>query len=214
MRDNGPVVVKLGGSFAFSAHLRDWVEALAACAGRVVIVPGGGPFADAVRSAQPRIGFDDVAAHHMAMLAMEQFGLALASLDGRLSPADSADAIHRTLAAGRVPVWMPVRMVLAATDIAPSWDETSDSLAAWLSERIGASQLILVKHGEFRTAKMDFEEFAAMGIVDKAFPRRLGRSAAKVLILGPSDHDAANIAIGDGATVGVGWNSVGAVPTG
>ena len=88
---NGPVVVKLGGSFAFSKHLRDWIEALAACAGRVVIVPGGGPFADAVRSAQPRMGFDDAAAHHMALLAMEQCGRALASLNSVLSPADSAD---------------------------------------------------------------------------------------------------------------------------
>ena len=45
----GPVVVKLGGSFAFSEHLRAWLEALTACAGRVVIVPGGGPFADTRR---------------------------------------------------------------------------------------------------------------------------------------------------------------------
>jgi dihydroneopterin aldolase len=204
MRDNGPVVVKLGGSFAFSAHLRDWVEALAACAGRVVIVPGGGPFADAVRSAQPRMGFDDTAAHHMALLAMEQFGLALANLDGRLSPADSADAIHRALAARRVPVWMPVRMALAAPDIAPTWDETSDSLAAWLSDRIGASRLILVKHGDFHAGKTEFEELAAMGIVDRAFPRHVGSCAVEVLILGPTDHAAAIAAIRDGATAGVG----------
>jgi Amino acid kinase family len=65
MRGRAPIVVKLGGSFAFSEHLRKWVEALAACVGRVVIVPGGGPFADAVRLAQTRMGFDDRAAHQM-----------------------------------------------------------------------------------------------------------------------------------------------------
>ena len=148
---DGPVVVKLGGSFAFSVHLRTWIEAIAACAGRVVIVPGGGPFADTVRSAQLRMGFDHRAAHDMAILAMEQYGRALASLDRRLSPADSAEAIRRDLDAGRVPVWMPARMTRLANDIAPSWDLTSDSLAAWLAGTIGARRLFLVKHVEFHS---------------------------------------------------------------
>lgn len=200
---NGPVVVKLGGSFAFSKHLRDWIEALAACAGHVVIVPGGGPFADAVRAAQPKMGFDDSAAHHMAVLAMEQYGRALASLNGLLSPADTAEAIDRDLAAGRVPVWMPARMVLDAPDIARSWDATSDSLAAWLVGRIGAGRLLLVKHGEFPSGPARLEELAATGIVDKSFARHVKMSAAAAFILGPSDHDAAMVAIRDGAAAGV-----------
>src|ERR1700726_2363123 len=111
MGGSAPIVVKLGGSFAFSGHLRNWIEALAACAGRVVIVPGGGPFADAVRLAQIRMGFDDRTAHHMAVLAMEQYGRALASFSSVLSPADSADAIRHNLVADRIPVWMPSLMV-------------------------------------------------------------------------------------------------------
>src|SRR5580692_10060673 len=99
----GLTVVKLGGSQAFSAHLSDWLDAVALGAGRVVIVPGGGPFADAVRTAQPAMGFDDRAAHHMALLAMEQFGCALAGLRRSLSPAGSVAAIHAALRAGAVP---------------------------------------------------------------------------------------------------------------
>jgi len=200
---NGPVVVKLGGSFAFSKHLRDWIDALAACAGQVVIVPGGGLFADAVRAAQPWMGFDDGAAHHMALLAMEQYGRALVSLNTLLAPAESADAIRRELAAGRVPVWMPARMVLSATDIAPSWDATSDSLAAWLVGRIGASQLILVKHGEFPSGRARVEDLAALGVVDTSFARHVRMSAGTAYILGPSDHHAAILAIRDGAAAGI-----------
>src|SRR5882724_3145846 len=122
-----PTVVKLGGSHAFSEHLAGWVAAIAACAGDVVVVPGGGPFADAVRDAQPRIGFDDDAAHHMALLAMEQYGCALASLNRALVPADSLAAIQQALAAEKVPVWMPARMALAAKDIPAAWEITSDS---------------------------------------------------------------------------------------
>ena len=38
------IVVKLGGSHAFSSELRDWLAAIVHGAGHVVIVPGGGPF--------------------------------------------------------------------------------------------------------------------------------------------------------------------------
>ena len=58
-----PTVVKVGGSYAFSSALKSWIDAVAACAGRVVVVPGGGPFAETVRVAQPKMGFDDRAAH-------------------------------------------------------------------------------------------------------------------------------------------------------
>ena len=65
-------IVKLGGSHSSGPHIRDWLAAIVAEAGGIVIVPGGGPFADAVRSAQPRMGFDDRAGDAMALLAMEQ----------------------------------------------------------------------------------------------------------------------------------------------
>jgi 5-(aminomethyl)-3-furanmethanol phosphate kinase len=198
---HGPVVVKLGGSFAFSRHLRDWIAALAICAGRVVIVPGGGPFADTVRSAQRRMGFGDRAAHEMAILAMEQFGRALASLDTRLSPADTVEAIRGDLDAGRVPVWMPARLALRADDIAPpSWELTSDSLAAWLAARIGARRLFLVKHVEPRLRAAPIDDLAAIGVVDAELPRRLQISRMEAFVFGPSDHGAAVAAVrGQGA---------------
>ncbi len=196
-----PVVVKLGGSFAFSAHLRDWIAAIAGCPGRVIIVPGGGPFADTVRSAQQRMGFGDRAAHEMAILAMEQYGRALASLDARLSPADTVEAIRRDIDAGRIPVWMPAHLALRADDIAPSWDVTSDSLAAWLAARIGARRLFLVKHVEPRLRGAPIDDLAAIGVVDRELARRLQMSAVDAYVFGPADHGAAVAAIRDGPAV-------------
>src|SRR5258706_7080214 len=145
MHGPGATVIKLGGSFAFSADLGDWIAAIAGCAGRAVIVPGGGPFADAVRAAQAQMGFDDRAAHRMGLLAMEQYGCAIKSLHDGLSLADSLDSISRGLADDQVPVWLPTQMALGATDIPQSWDVTSDSLAAWLPRKIGAERLGVVE---------------------------------------------------------------------
>src|SRR6266478_10018988 len=122
MDGQGPTVVKLGGSFAFSPYLRDWIAAIAGCAGRTVVVPGGGPFADVVRAGQARMGFDDLAAHRMGLLAMEQYGCAIKSLHEKLSLAETLDSIRCGLVTGQIPVWLSSRMVLGASDIPQSWD--------------------------------------------------------------------------------------------
>jgi len=188
MRGCGPTIIKLGGSFAFSACLRDWITAIATCAGRVVIVPGGGPFADTVRMAQAQIGFDERAAHRMGLLAMEQYGCAIQSLHEKLSLADTVDSIRCDLDDGRIPVWLSSRMVLNAADIPPSWDVTSDSLAAWLAGKIGAERLLLVKHVERTHEILNASDLAERDIVDKAFANFLAASGVAAFLLGPNDH--------------------------
>jgi aspartokinase-like uncharacterized kinase len=190
MHGAGPTVIKLGGSFAFSADLGDWIAAITRCAGRAIIVPGGGPFADVVRAAQVQMGFDDRAAHRMALLAMEQYGCAIKSLHEALSLAASLDSIRRGLADGKVPVWLPTPMALSATDIPPSWDVTSDSLAAWLAGKIGAERLLLVKQVEPAHGTARVADLAERDIVDKAFANFHAASGVPTFILGPKDHGA------------------------
>jgi len=190
MHGPGPTVIKLGGSFAFSPDLRDWIAAITRCAGRAVIVPGGGPFADQVRTAQAQMGFDDRAAHRMGLLAMEQYGCAIKSLHEALSLADSVASIRRGLADDQVPVWLPTQMALSAADIPHSWDVTSDSLAAWLAGKIGAERLLLVKQVEPAHGTARVADLAERDIVDRAFANFHAASGVPAFILGPKDHGA------------------------
>ena len=121
-------VVKVGGGL-------DRIEALTrVCATlaelgsrhRLLVVPGGAWFADAVRVADRRFGLEDATAHRMAILGMEQFGLLL-----------------RDLLPGGPPVVMPAG--LALDELPESWDVTSDSIAAWVAGDVGADRLVLVK---------------------------------------------------------------------
>jgi 5-(aminomethyl)-3-furanmethanol phosphate kinase len=199
---NSLIIVKLGGSHAFAKHLIAWLDALVLGAGRVVIVPGGGPFADAVRTAQATMGFDDAAAHRMALLAMEQFGCALAGLRPLLRVADSAAAIRVALRAGAVPVWAPTRMALKAKDVPASWDVTSDTLAAWLAGLLGAKLLLVVKSSEAPEGPVRAADLAARGIVDTCFPRFLAASGARAYLVGPSDHATFAAAVRNGSMTG------------
>jgi 5-(aminomethyl)-3-furanmethanol phosphate kinase len=199
---SGPTVLKLGGSYAFSPLLKNWIDAITDCAGRVVLVPGGGPFADAVRTAQPRMGFDDRAAHEMAVLAMDQYGCALSHRGVPLRRAASAAAIRNVLRAGGVPVWSPSLMIRGEKDIPWCWDVTSDSLAAWLAGRLGAKRVVLVKHAEIAAGPLRAEDLVASGILDPAFPRFLRASGAEASIAGPAGHAQAAVAIRNGELVG------------
>lgn len=198
---DSPTVVKLGGSHASSPRLRDWLDAIARGAGHVVLVPGGGPFADCVRSTQPVMGFDDTTAHRMALLAMEQFGWALAALDRRLVAADDESAIARAMRARRVPVWLPARMALAAPDLAASWDVTSDTLAAWLAFRLGTRRLVLIKAADV-TGPVRASEASTRGVIDPALRGFLDRTGVEAVLVGPNDHAAAGEAFARGSAVG------------
>ncbi|WP_114856751.1 aspartate/glutamate/uridylate kinase [Azospirillum brasilense] len=178
-------VVKLGGSLWRAPELRRWLEILAAARRlRVVIVPGGGPFADAVRDAQPALGFGDRAAHRMALLAMEQYGTALADLEPRLTPARSlADLRGRPSPT----VWMPLPLADSA-DVAESWDVTSDSLAVWLAGALGATCAVLVKSAPLPDAVTPVMQLVTEGIVDPALPDRMARYDGAVWCVSRDEH--------------------------
>lgn len=178
------VVVKLGGSHALSPLLGGWLAAIGRAAGRVVVVPGGGPFAETVRTAQAAMRFDDAAAHDMALMAMAQYGRALVSLAPGFVVAADAEAVRTALAQRRVPVWSPWPMLRAQADIPPSWEVTSDSLSLWLARRLGARRVVLIKH---RAAPGDMATMIREGFVDAACGRFAAAYSGQLVVAGPDD---------------------------
>lgn len=161
------------------APLRDWLAMLAeAGAGRVVIVPGGGRFADAVREAQAQWRFDDLAAHNMALLAMAQTAHLLCALHPALQRCDREADIATALRHGRVAVWSPLDAQRDQADADTHWGVTSDSLALGLAQRLGAQRLVLVKSCAIDPA-LTLAQLGERGIVDSAFAvRAAGASCA------------------------------------
>lgn len=178
-------IAKIGGSLLGTPDLDAWLSVLVGSAAPVVIVPGGGAFADQVRRAQGLYGFDDRAAHHMALLAMAQVAVLLASRRAALDLVSDPAEIEAAAARGRTSVWLPAAMALAARDVPASWDVTSDSLAAWLAGRLGAARVLLVKSCDV-PAPVTARELADRGIVDRLFPRFAATSAAAVFVAGPA----------------------------
>jgi aspartokinase-like uncharacterized kinase len=162
-------VVKIGGSLARDPLLPVWLAMLAEYgAGRVTIVPGGASFANAVRDAQARWGFDDVSAHNMAVLAMAQTAHMMHALERRLVLVTHEAEIRSTLHAGRPALWLPMSLLRDAPDQLTSWEVTSDSLALWLARRLNAERLVVVKACALEPG-YTLDELGASGVLDMRF---------------------------------------------
>lgn len=163
-------VVKIGGSLLGSPELKYWLEAVAKYAdGKIIIVPGGGVFADAVREAQKLSKISDACAHRLAVLAMDQLGLLLVNMNPALATASTPMEIDERTWQHRGIVWLPSKMVLADDAIPQNWDTTSDSLAAWLAEKLGAKHLVLVKSDKPIGKKLNLKDVTEDGLVDPEF---------------------------------------------
>ncbi|TMS57642.1 aspartate kinase [Imbroritus primus] len=172
-------VVKIGGSLGRDPLLREWLKLLSEQGGgRVVVVPGGGGFADQVRDYQTQWRFNDLVAHNMAVLAMVQYAMMMQGLCPDecpgLSLAVDDESVRKVLRNAGVALWAPFPLLREAADEMTNWDVTSDSIAAWLSNRLNAERLILVKSSPLVSSMRlgtPIEAYADREIVDPSFMR-------------------------------------------
>ena len=183
-------VVKIGGSLLGSPELERWLEIFVKFSdGKIIIVPGGGVFADAVRKAQKISNMSDEAAHKLALLAMDQFGHLLHSLNPKLATASTELEIDERTWQHRAIVWLPSHMVLGDDDIPKNWDVTSDSIAAWLAEKLDATHLILLKSDKPDESKLSLKVITHNGLVDFEFQNFVRDKAFSTWLVNKSDFE-------------------------
>ena len=124
-----PLVVKLGGSLHH--QIPDTIPLLCKSERPLLVVPGGGLFADSVR--QEHVADD--AAHWMAIAAMEQYAWVIASHGMRTT--DLLAVPEKTA------VFLPYIIMRQRDPLPHSWSVTSDSIAAWISAELGIELLVL-----------------------------------------------------------------------
>jgi len=162
-------VIKLGGSLYHSRQLSDCLQNILAFAENqaVVLVAGGGPFADLVRQAQQDHRVSDKTAHQMAINAMRQFALLLIDL---LPDAHIFSRSDQLLPANGLSIWLPDDSQLMAADLPQNWQVTADSLSLWLAQQLNASQLILIKSCAVSSAQIS--DLSEHGILDAHFAKQ------------------------------------------
>jgi len=141
-------VIKVGGSLGRGAKLKAICQQLAELGQEhnLLVVPGGGAFADTVRAYDKRYRLDDDTAHWMAILAMDQYGHLLADQIPASVPTRSLTIAWTVVQTHRIPVFLPFDLLWQADPLPHTWSVTSDSIAAWLAQLTNSAMLVLLKN--------------------------------------------------------------------
>lgn len=188
-------VVKLGGSLGKGPHLRAWLEALRHHP--LVIVPGGGVFADAVRQADRQWQFSDALAHRLAIESMGLYGRMLQGMCEALVPARTLTDLRKGLSNRLPQIWCPEAEEVMRLGPQASWSVTSDTLSLWLAQQLGCEQVLLIKSRDVERPTVRLETLTSIGLVDPAFAQTLRQHALAVWLAGPSDADLLEQGLGD-----------------
>lgn len=182
------VVVKVGGSLfdlpELGRKLGDWLAGLQPA--RVVLVPGGGRAADAVRAFDRAQQLGEEAAHWLAVEAMRLNVALLLAVLRHSARAETLQDCFCHWERGLVPV-LDVYPFLVRDDVKPdhlphSWEVTSDSLAARVAVVWRAARLILLKSTPL-PAGLNWTEAGRRGLVDPCFAGVVERGGLAVEVI-------------------------------
>jgi aspartokinase-like uncharacterized kinase len=140
-------VIKIGGSLAEDPErLRALCHKLSEFAKKhaIIVVPGGGKFADVARDFDQRFNLFSGISHRMAILGMDQFGLLLSQIIPNSCATYLLNDAKQLSEIRVVPIFLPSRLMFQEDPLENSWDVTSDSIAAYVASRLHVTKVLLV----------------------------------------------------------------------
>lgn len=175
-RHSAPVVLKLGGSLLdvpdLDRRLNDVLHRYAPSP--LLLLVGGGRAADLVRDWDRRHELGDDTAHRLALDAMSLNSRLVAALIPQSELVRRPEACEAVWNSNRLPIIDPATFIPAleasAGEVPHTWDVTSDSLSAWIAERVSADRLVLLKSLDCPDRGIEM----GSGLVDREFPSLIG----------------------------------------
>ena len=186
------ILIKLGGSLLNSGFMKIWIKFITDhFKGRAIIIPGGGLFANHIRSVQKNYNLEDDIAHDMALYSMSQMGLLISSIDRtNLHFCKTKNEIDRVIAKNKVPIIGTFDFLKKRIDSPnKNWSITSDSMALLISEELQLNTVLIVKScwysfidSKIALNQPKVKKLVSLGILDASFSLNFQNSKTKVYL--------------------------------
>jgi 5-(aminomethyl)-3-furanmethanol phosphate kinase len=140
-------MLKVGGSLAlYPKKLRNLCQILSEASKKypLIVLPGGGEFADTVRALDKRFSLSCATSHRMSILGQDQYGLLLNDLTPNAIGVYTFEESQRVLDNKKLPIFLPSRLFFSEDPLENSWDVTSDSIAAYIAGRMNIQKVLFV----------------------------------------------------------------------
>jgi 5-(aminomethyl)-3-furanmethanol phosphate kinase len=140
-------MLKVGGSLAiFPQKLRGLCQILSEVSEKypLIVLPGGGEFADTVRTLDERFKLSCWVSHRMSILGQDQYGFLLKDLISNAVEVSTFEENQRALDCKKLPVFLPSKLFFSEDPLENSWNVTSDSIAAYIAGRMDISKVLFV----------------------------------------------------------------------
>lgn len=176
-----PTVVKVGGSLLSRRDLPTLLERVFETVSEPILVVGGGPAADNVRSWDRAHNLGQAAAHDLAITSLQLTAALVVRICESAVTCGSRKSAEAAWATGSVPV-LDVATFLSRDEDAlvrgplpATWETTSDSIAAWIARRWPAEEVVLLKSCppayQPETGEIDWDQTSRDGGVDPWFSK-------------------------------------------
>jgi len=110
---------------------------------KIIIIPGGGTYANFVRKIDEKISIGDELSHWMAIFAMNCNGIELSQKYNDIKYFDNLGELKKSN--GRIVIFLPYDFINQRDELLHSWDVTSDSITVYIAHQLGLKECFLIK---------------------------------------------------------------------
>lgn len=110
---------------------------------KIIIIPGGGSYADFIRSSDENLVLGDDLAHWMAIFSMDYNGK---ELNKKFPDLECINDFKKIQSANNIfCIFLPYSYLRKKDELPHSWDVTSDSMAIYIANKLNLNECYLIK---------------------------------------------------------------------
>ena len=181
-------IFKIGGSWISNPKLIKLLHLLKELKSdeNFILVLGGGIFADSVRKVYSDVSMTENSGNFLALKSTEIFSHMVNQMCGYTCLVSNLNELKRKTE--KIKIWMPSKTLKNEVTFIKNWESTSDSVAAWLCNKIRSKGLIFIKSLTLKQKTYKLNYLSSKNILDKNIDKYLMKNQ-NVKIIGPDIID-------------------------